>query len=317
MNKWVRRIIVGIVIAVALFLVIGGVGTSVLMNHLLTPGGIDWSGANNPNPPTDPFELGFRGDPLVALGLPFETVHYTTELGEAEAWLVPAANMDGPWAVYVHGIGGIRENGYRQLSILHEAGIPTLLITYRNDNNAPAEQNAIYSFGVNEWRDLDAAVSWMLRRGAPGVILVAESMGGGIAGQFLMHSEQADKVVALALDAPALDIVEVAADKIGARMIPFARTLARTGLLMFDIYRRSHLSDAVSFDAVANFPGPLFLAHGSADGLVPVSISDRLVVARQAPTTYLRTEANHLLSFKEDPERYRQEMLGFLKSLGS
>lgn len=317
MTKWVRRIIVGIVIVVVLFVAAGGVGTSMLMNHLLTPGGVDWSGANNPNPPTDPFELGYRGDPRAALGLPFETVRYTTEIGDAEAWFVPAANMDGPWAVYVHGIGGIRENGYRQLSILNQAGIPTLLITYRNDKGAPTSDNPIYSFGVNEWRDLDAAVSWMLGRGAPSVIIAAESMGGGIAGQFLMRSTQTDKVVALALDAPALDFTEVVADKIGARMIPLARTLANAGILVFDLYRKVHLNEAVSFDAVASFPGPLFLAHGTADSLVPVTISERLVAARAAPTTYLQTEANHLLSFKENPERYRAEMGGFLNSLGS
>jgi len=316
MNKWVRRIIVGIVIVAVLFIAVGGVGTSMLMNHLLTPGGVDWSGANNPDPPTDPYELGYRGDPRVALGLPFETVRYATELGEAEAWFVPAAKMTGPWAVYVHGIGGIRENGYRQLSILNAAGIPTLLITYRNDKGAPSPQNALYSFGVNEWRDLDAAVSWMLARGAPSVILVGESMGGGIVGQFLMHSGEADKVVALALDAPALDFTEVVADKIGARMIPLARTLATAGIFIFDTYRRAELSKAVSLDAVAKLPGPLFLAHGTTDGLVPVTISERLVAARTAPTTYLQTAANHLLSFKENPERYRAEMGGFLDSLG-
>ncbi len=316
MNKWVRRIIVGIVIVVVLFVAAGGVGTSVLMNHLLTPGGVDWSGANNPNPPTDPYELGYRGDPLAALGLPFETVRYTTELGEAEAWFVPAANMAGPWAIYVHGIGGIRENGYRQLSILNAAGIPTLLITYRNDKGAPAPENALYSFGVTEWRDLDAAVGAMLDRGAPSIILVGESMGGAIVGQFLMHSDQADKVVALALDAPALDFTEVVADKIGARLIPFARTLARAGIFVFDTYRKAELNKAVSLDAVAKFPGPLFLAHGTADSLVPVTISERLLAARTAPTAYLQTGANHLLSFKEDPERYRAEMGGFLNSLG-
>lgn len=317
MNKWVRRIAIGIVIAVVLFVAAGSVGTSMLLNHLLTPGGIDWSGANNPNPPANPFELGYRGDPEVAFGDAFETVIYQTDLGEAEAWFVPAANMAGPWAVYVHGIGGIRENGYRQLSVLREAGIPTLLITYRNDKGAPVEVNPIYSFGVNEWRDLNSAVAWMLGRGAPGIILVAELMGGGIAGQFLMHSRQADKVVAVALDAPALDFIEVVADKIGARMIPFARTVARAGITVFDIYRRAELSKAVSLDAVAKFPGPLFVAHGTADSLVPITISDRLVDSRTAPTVYLRTDANHLLSFKENPERYREEMLGFLKSLGT
>ncbi len=287
------------------------------MNHLLTPGGVDWSGANNPNPPTDPYELGYRGDPLSALGLPFETVSYETELGAAEAWFVPAANMDGPWAIYVHGIGGIRENGYRQLSILNEAGIPTLLITYRNDKGAPSPENAIYSFGVEEWRDLDAAVNWTLGRGARGLILAADSMGGGIVGQFLMHGSETDKVVALALDAPALDFTEVAADKIGARMIPLARTVARAGIMAFDTYRKARLNEAISLDAVAKFPGPVFLAHGTADALVPISISKRLIAERQEPTTFLQTGANHLLSFKENPERYRAEMGGFLNSLGS
>jgi pimeloyl-ACP methyl ester carboxylesterase len=313
----VRRILIAIVTFAVLFVAAGGVGTSMLMNHLLTPGGVDWSGANNPNPPTDPYELGYRGDPLTALGLPFETVSYTTELGAAEAWFVPAANMDGPWAIYVHGIGGIRENGYRQLSILNEAGIPTLLITYRNDKGAPSPENAIYSFGVEEWRDLDAAVRWISERGAPSIILAADSMGGGIVGQFLKHSAETDKVVALALDAPALDFTEVAADKIGARMIPLARTLARAGIIAFDTYRKARLNEAISLDAVAKFPGPVFLAHGTADALVPITISKRLIAARQEPTTFLQTKANHLLSFKESPARYRAEMGGFLKSLGS
>ncbi len=48
------------------------------------------------------------------------------------------------------------------------------MITYRNDRGAPAEpSNALYAFGTTEWRDLDAAVSWALERGAPGVIIVA------------------------------------------------------------------------------------------------------------------------------------------------
>ncbi len=115
MGKWLRRIGIGVVVLAGLYVLAGAVFTSALLNHLLMPGSVDWAGYNNPNPPTDPFELGFFGDPQVALGLPFETVSIETELGPAEAWFVPAANMAGPWAIFVHGVGGIRENGYRQL----------------------------------------------------------------------------------------------------------------------------------------------------------------------------------------------------------
>ena len=175
----------------------------------------------------------------------------------------------------------------------------------------------MFSFGVDEWHDLDSAVTWVSGRGAAGVILAGESMGGAIVGQFLMHSEQTDKVVGLALDAPALDLHAVLSDLIGARGLPFAGTLAGAGVSLVDWYRGARLSEAVSFDAVADFDRPLFLAHGSSDALVPVGISDRLVGERAAETTYVRTNANHLRSFNEDPARYRSEMLGWLGSLGA
>lgn len=315
MGKWLRRAALGVVVLAGLYVMGAAVGTTVLLNYLLTPGSVDWAGYDNPKPPTDPFELGYRGDPLAALGLEFDVVTYPTELGDAGAWFVPAASPDGPWAVYVHGIGGIRENGYRQLSILNEAGIPTLMVTYRNDRDAPAGPISLYSFGMTEWRDLDAAVKWLLDRGAPSVIVAAESMGGGIAGQFLMQSAQVDRVVGLALDAPALDFPAVVADKLVSRHMPFGAQLTGLGLGMFDLYRQANLGEAVSLEAVAAFPRPLFLAHGTADSLVPVAIADRLVLERTAPTTFLRTGADHLRSYKEDPARYRAEMLGWLQAL--
>ena len=63
--------------------------------------------------PTDPFALGYRGDPTEALGLPFTTVTLETPLGPTEAWLVPAAGTEAGRAVDVHGIAGAREDGYR------------------------------------------------------------------------------------------------------------------------------------------------------------------------------------------------------------
>ena len=315
MGKWARRLIVGALVVVALYFAGTAFGAALLLNHLLTPGTVDWSGAGNPNPPTDPVELGYRGDPQAAFGLAFETVQYETALGPAEAWLVPGTTTNAPWAIYVHGIGGIRENGYKQLTALMEAGLTTLMITYRNDRGAPSAPNPLYAFGTTEWADLDAAVTWALGQGAPSVVLVAESMGGGIAGEFLRHSSQRDIVVGLALDAPALEFHRVVTGALGHFHLPFADQIASMGVGLFDATHGSNLASADTRDAVASFPGPLFLAHGSADGLVPVDISDNLVARRTAPTTYLRTGANHLLSYKEDPARYRDEMVAFLRAL--
>ncbi len=300
---------------VALYFVVGTVGTAMLLNHLTVPGTVDWSGANNPNPPADPFELGYRGDPAAALGVAFETVVYPTELGAAEAWLVPGAKTAASWAIYVHGIGGIRENGYKQLAALHEAGLTTLMITYRNDRGAPVSPRPLHAFGTTEWADLDAAVTWALRQGAPSVIIVAESMGAAITGQFLRHSAEVGQVDAILLDAPALDLHRVVAATLEQLHLPLASELASAGLSLFDFTHGSTLGDADTRAEFIRYPGPLFLAHGSADTLVPVAISDELVPLRQGPTTYLRTQANHLLSHKEDPARYRGEMVRFLEAV--
>jgi uncharacterized protein len=314
-GKWLRRLIVALAAIAALYFIGATIGATLLLNHLTVPGTVDWSGANNPNPPSEPTELGYRGDPAAAFALSFETVHYPTDLGPAEAWLVPGTRADAPWAIYVHGIGGIRENGNKQLTAIKQAGLTTLLIEYRNDRDAPADPRPLYAFGTTEWPDLNAAVSYALANGATSVVIVADSMGGAITGQFLRHSAQADRVTAIALDAPALDLDQVVAATLEQLHLPFARELAIASLALFDFTRGSTLSDADTRAELARFPGPLFLSHGSADVLVPVAISDELVPQRQGPTTYLRTGANHLLSYKEDPERYRDEMVAFLESL--
>jgi pimeloyl-ACP methyl ester carboxylesterase len=311
MWRWAKRAAIAAVVLVVLYFGLGGIAAAGFIGWLLTPGNVDWSGPVQ----QDPFELGYRGDPQQALGLAFSDVTIPTELGGAPAWLVPAATGSPKlWAIYVHGIGGLRENGYRQLSVLHEAAIPTLMITYRNDDGAPAAPDHLFSFGLSEWRDLDAAVDWSLANGAERIVLVAESMGGAIAGQFLINSASADKVEALVLDAPALDFTAVIEGRVGAWGLPMAPQLASVALWASRLVRVD-LSKAQSIDVVEAFPGPVFLAHGSADQLVPVAISDELVARRSGPTTYLRTGANHLLSWKENPERYREMLLAFLEKL--
>lgn len=211
-----------------------------------------------------------------------------------------------------HGIAGAREDGYRALSILSEAGYPVLLITYRNDQGAPADPAGAYAFGLTEWRDLEAAVEWMTERGHAKIVLVAESMGGGIAGQFLSRSSEADRVVALALDAPALDVRAVlahVAERIG---LPLPSVVAPVAELWLAALGPVDLRQARVVDVVAEFDGPLFLAHGTADGIVPASISDEVEARRDAPTFGIRTAGDHLMSFAEDEAGYRAAFDTFL-----
>lgn len=305
---WTGWIIAAVAIAV-LYVPVGAALIVLTLWWLFTPGLVSWAGRRR----DDPFALGYRGDPRAGLGLPFETVAVPTELGPAESWLVPASG-GSLWAIYVHGVGGLRENGYRQLSVLHEAGLPTLLMGYRNDPWAPKGQPPFYSFGLTEWRDLEAAVTWARGRGAEEIVLVAESMGAAIAGQFLMRSGAARDVSALVLDAPALDYRMIL--RSFTRWLVFGGAIERLGLRWARVVLPADLGAAVVMDAVRDFPGPVFVVHGTADVLVPVGTSRELVAGRGAGRTeYVETRAHHLLSWQVDRGRYRTEMLAFLNGL--
>ncbi len=264
-------------------------------------------------PPTDPLQLGYRGDPGEAFGYAFEDVMIPTPLGDAPAWFVPGSRTT--WAIYVHGIAGHREAGYRHLSVLQPAGVPTLLITYRNDEDAPADPSGMYGFGMTEWHDLEAAVDYALAHGATDVILDGESMGGAIVGQFMKNSDRVDRVRALILDCPALDMRLIAEGTMERAHLPLPKAVSSLGLWIADQRFDVPLGEARSIGVVASWDGPLFLAHGDTDTIVPIVSSENLVITRHAPTVFLRTHAQHISSWAENPERYREWLSAFLTAV--
>ncbi|MFN5999268.1 MAG: hypothetical protein ACK47C_11310 [Paracoccaceae bacterium] len=266
--------------------------------------------------PSDPLTLGYRGDPLAAFSLPFQTIPLETPLGTAEAWLVPAAGVEAGRAIYVHGIAGAREDGYRTLQVLHQAGWSVLLVSYRNDANAPADPSGRYGFGLLEWPDLQSAVAHMAPEDtSPGVLVVADSMGGAILGQLLAKSPLAGRVKAVALDSPAISFQAVIGHLSAQSGKPLSGVVAYVARLLIPWESGLDLPDAEVAAVFQAFPGPLFIAHGTSDRLVPAAPSEALAAARTAPTVTLWTGADHLGSFAEDPAAYSAAFASFLAGL--
>jgi len=266
-------------------------------------------------PPTDPLAPGYRGDPTAALSLPFDIVALDTELGPAEAWLVPAAGAEAGRAIYVHGIAGAREDGYRALTILHEAGWSVLLISYRNDPDAPPAPEGSFGFGLTEWPDLEAAVTKMAPRDGDRVLVVADSMGAAILGQFLAHSPAAPRVQAVALDSPAISFGAMIDQMATEGGKPLPGLVAWTAKQILRFKTSLPLAQAEVATPFVAFPGPMFLAHGSADRITPIGPAQALAAARTAPTVTLWTGADDLGSYAEDPEAYRAAFKDFLSRL--
>lgn len=253
----------------------------------------------------------YKGNPQQALGLPFANVKVPDELGPMPAWLIPGHS--DTWALVVHGINADREDGLRIAPTLHAAGLPTLLITYRQDVGAPPSPDGHHHMGQTEWRDLQAAASYALSHGAKRLVLVGYSMGGAIVSQFMENSSLAHDVAGLILDAPALDWKTILA--FNAKEMGLPSSLADPVEWAIDLRIKPNWNSLDALNHPDDFHLPILLFHGLEDEIVPISSSDAF--ARELPgwVSYYRVPyAGHTEAWNVDPALYAQRVSAFLSA---
>jgi uncharacterized protein len=256
----------------------------------------------------------FDGDPLTAHGLDFDEVTVPGELGPMPAWLVPGTSST--WVIAVHGRGGTRAEALRALPTLVAAGLPTLVITYRNDEGAPPSRDRRYHLGAAEWRDVAAAVSYALSHGATDVILYGWSMGGAAAMMTLRRSELASKVRAMILDCPALNWTATLQLNARRRNLPWPLIWAAIRLVEQRIGTRLAELNQVRHVGSLRVPTLVFL---DGDDVVVDPRPTRLF-ARLRPDLVQLVETwggGHTRSWNVDPRRYEAELAGFLSEVGA
>ena len=254
----------------------------------------------------------YPGDPQSALGLPFEEVRFSSELGEFPAWLV--GGPSDTWVIFVHGKGAERREGLRVLPTIAESGLRALIITYRNDENLPEDPDGFYRYGETEWRELEGAAQYALDSGARRLILIGYSMGGAIVTNFLYRSPVADSVEGVILDAPMLDFgatVDLGAHESGYPQL-FASLAKAVAGFRFDIDWEGldYLKRADELDI------PILLFHGDADDIVPLETSDALAESRRDIVRYIAVPgARHVRSWNTDSAAYEAAVREFLRDL--
>jgi hypothetical protein len=253
----------------------------------------------------------YSGNPREARGLALRSVAVPDPLGPMPAWLIPGPGRT--WAIVVHGINDDREVGLRIAPALHRAGLPQLLISYREDLGAPSGPGGLHRMGETEWRDLAAAIRYALDHGARRVVLVGYSMGGALVAQLMERSPLSTHVAALILDAPALDwraILEFNAERMG---LPGPLALP----VEWAIDARID-PDWDSLDAAAHpedFHLPILLFHGEDDKVIPIATSEAF--AEELPdwvTYYATPKAGHTQSWNVNPRLYERRLTRFLKT---
>ena len=255
----------------------------------------------------------YPADPSSFLGIAYEQVQYETPLGKQDAWKIEGGGST--WALFVHGQRDGPHEGLPVLKVLSELGLPSLLLTYRNDSGQPVDPSGRYQYGLTEWQDLHAAVEYALSQpGATDIVLLGNSMGGAIITKFLYESPLADKVKGIMLDSPALNF-GAAVDK-GARernLPGFVTATAKwVASLRFGIDwdAVNHLRDADRLDV------PILLVHCAQDARVPIETSEELADRRPDLVSYsVYHQGGHADAWYVDAARYERELEGFLLSV--
>ncbi|MGO4782455.1 alpha/beta hydrolase family protein [Cryobacterium sp. W22_MBD10_FK3] len=258
------------------------------------------------------------------LGLEFSNVTVPTELGPAPAWLIPAAEPCGRWVIQVHGRGVRRQETLRAVPVFHRAGYSCLLVSYRNDGDAPPSADGRFGLGDTEWRDVEAAIDFAVRNGATQIVLMGWSMGGAIALQAATRASHDGRLTGIVLESPVIDWADVVAYQaltlrlpqvvVRGALVVMGRHWGRavTGLhLPIDFPRLNFVNRADDLSL------PILILHSDDDGYVPSAPSRRLAERRPDIVTLVPfAVARHTKLWNYDPTAWNAAILGWLETSG-
>ncbi|MFJ4160575.1 alpha/beta hydrolase family protein [Microbacterium testaceum] len=256
--------------------------------------------------------------------LPFHSIDIDTGVGACPAWEFPAQGDTDVWVIQVHGRGTTRSETLRAVPVFHALGISSLVVSYRNDGDAPRSPSGTYALGATEWRDVDAAIGYARRQGARRVLLMGWSMGGALSLQAALESPHADVIAGLVLDSPVVDWRTVLnfqgrAMRLPAPIIALAeRTLASnwgaTALRSGEPIPLDRL-DGVS--RAAELRHPVLILHSDDDGFVPADASHALAQARpDLVTMETFTVARHTKLWNYDETRWTTAIRDWVRGQG-
>ncbi len=257
------------------------------------------------------------------LGVPYRNVEIASPVGPAPAWLIPAAEPTTTWAIQVHGRAVRRSEGLRAVPVFREAGYTSLLVSYRNDGDAPESDDGRYALGDTEWEDVESAMRYAVDHGARSVVLMGWSMGGATVLQAATRSSLASVVTGIVLESPVVDWV-AALDYQGEEY-RLPEPLRRGVLAMLGggwarpLTGQSHPIDLARLDFVrraSELRVPILLLHSDDDGLVPASSSRALALARPDIVRYEPfSVARHTKLWNYDPDRWNAVIRSWLEEL--
>lgn len=250
-------------------------------------------------------------------GLDASDIVISTAVGPAPAWRI---NGDTSiWAIHVHGLGSPRAGTLRGVQVATELGFTSLVVSYRNDGEGPTEGSGRSTLGAAETEDVEAAISYAVRRGAERIVLFGWSMGAAIALQIAHRSDYAPLVAGLVLDSPVLNWVDVIKANCKRAGLPRSAGLLAVPWLTLAPFARLiglpcqiPLRDSDWVARANELSVPTLILHGANDDSVPIDTSFALAKRRPDLVRLESFDAGHTLAWNSDTDRWRATVSAWL-----
>ncbi len=176
---------------------------------------------------------------------------------------------------------------------------------------------SVISFGINESRDLEAWVSYLIQRFGEDVKIILTGISMGAATVMIASQKEFPKNVIGALadcgytSAKEIICKEIRSMKLPVPLLyPFVKLGAR-------IFGKFDLEETSPIEAMANCRLPIILFHGDCDDYVPHYMSEQNYSVCPAPKKLVIVKgAGHGLGYLVDPDRYLKELNDFSKEYG-
>jgi pimeloyl-ACP methyl ester carboxylesterase len=230
-----------------------------------------------------------------------------TALGPAPAWRIDRET--DRWAIHVHGQGSSRAQTLRGVETASRMGLSSLVISYRNDGDGPRSRDARSHLGESEWRDLEAALRFIAKRGGNECVVFGWSLGATMALNTVQRSSLAEMIKGLVMVSPVLVWEDVMRANARHQRCPqllgslVARLLALKGFstlagLEGPLEVRS--PDRARFWGALSIP--VLILHNRNDWSVPFETSARFAQAHKDQTEIVEFDCSgHTQEWNSDP----------------
>ncbi len=259
----------------------------------------------------------YTGDPLTAHGLGFDNdFAIPSDIGPHPAWFIDGRRST--WVIFVHGRGiDRRTESLRITPSLVEQGFPIISMTYRGDIGATPSPSGMRMWGLDEWKDLEAAVTVAKRKGAKDFVIIGSGYGASIVSMFLQESDSVGSVRAVVYDSPVLDLEGVVRRWAQATGVP--RPVAWLGRRLTSVRFGMDWSTLDQLERADEFDVPVLMLVGGNDQVTPIEEQLGFAETLGDLATVVRFEQGGTANlWNIDAERYERAVEAFLsETVGS